>query len=49
MDALIATVNSVNSFCDSHGVPHIYTGGTERRAYGDFAMELVADIFEKRH
>ena len=49
MDALIATVNAVNSFCDAHGVPRIYTGSTERRAYGDYAMELVADIFTKHH
>ena len=24
-------------------------GGKNRRDYGDFAMELVADIFAKRH
>ena len=48
-DAFISSVNVVNRICDKHGVPRIYTGGTERRAYGDFAMEIVADIFEKRH
>lgn len=48
-DALISSVDAVNKICDAHGVPRIYTGGTERRAYGDFAMELVADIFTKRH
>ena len=49
MDAFIATVNAVNGCCDAHGVPRIYLGSTDRRAYGDFAMELVADIFAKRH
>ena len=48
-NAFISSVDAVNKICDAHGVPRIYTSGTERRAYGDFAMELVADIFEKRH
>lgn len=48
-NAFISSVDAVNKICDAHGVPHIYTGGTERRDYGDFAMELVADIFTKRH
>jgi hypothetical protein len=48
-NAFISSVDAVNKICDAHGVPRIYTGGTERRAYGDFAMELIADIFEKRH
>lgn len=48
-NAFISSVDAVNKICDDHGVPRIYTGGAERRAYGDFAMELVADIFEKRH
>lgn len=48
-NAFISSVDAVNKICDAHGVPHIYTGGTNRRDYGDFAMELVADIFAKRH
>ena len=48
-NSFISSVDAVNKICDAHGVPRIYTGGTERRAYGDFAMELVADIFAKRH
>ena len=48
-NAFISSVDAVNKICDAHGVPRIYTGSTERRAYGDFAMELVADIFAKRH
>ena len=48
-DAFISAVDAVNKICDVHGVPHIYTGGTERRAYGDFAMELIENIFEMRH
>ena len=48
-NAFISSVDAVNKICDAHGVPRIYTGGAERRAYGDFAIELVADIFEKRH
>ena len=48
-DAFISSVDAVNKICDAHGVPRIYTGGAERRAYGDFAMELVSDIFTNRH
>ena len=48
-NAFISSVDAVNKIFDTHGIPRIYTGGTERRAYGDFAMELIADIFEKRH
>jgi hypothetical protein len=48
-NAFISSVYAVNKICDAHSVPRIYIGGTERRAYGDFAMELIADIFEKRH
>lgn len=48
-DAFISSVNVVNRICDKHGIPRIYAGDTERRAYGDFAMELVADIFVHRH
>ncbi len=48
-DAFIASVNVVNRICDKHEFPHIYTGGDTRREYGDFAMELVTDIFAKRN
>lgn len=48
-NAFISSVDAVNKICDAHGVLHIYTGGTNRRDYGDFAMELVSDIFAKRH
>ena len=48
-NAFISSVDTVNKICDAHGGPRIYTGSTERRAYGDFAVELVADIFENRH
>lgn len=48
-NAFISSVDAVNKICDAHGIPHIYTGGSNRRDYGDFAMELVSDIFAKRH
>jgi hypothetical protein len=48
-NAFISSVDSVNKICDAHGVPRIYAGGQNRREYGDFAMELVADIFAKRN
>lgn len=48
-NAFISSVDAVNGICDAHGVPRIYTGGTVRREYGDFAMELVAEIFAQRH
>lgn len=47
-DAFISSVNIANRICDKYGVAHIYTGGEERRCYGDFAMEIVARIFENR-
>lgn len=48
-DMFIASVNTVNAICDAHAVPRIYTGGEARRSYGDFAMELVSDIFINRN
>ena len=48
-DALISSVDAVNKICDAHGVPRLYTGSTKRREYGDFAMNLIADIFSNRH
>ena len=44
----IASVDVVNKICDTHNVPRLYTGGSERREYGDFAMELVADVYKNR-
>ena len=48
-NAFIKSVESVNRICDKYNHPHIYTGSTERRAYGDFAFELVKGIFISRH
>lgn len=48
-DAFASSVNVVNRICDKHNTSRIYTGSAERRAYGGFAMELVADIFANRH
>lgn len=48
-NAFISSVDSVNRICDKYQLPRIYTGSTERRAYGDFALQLVTDIFENRH
>lgn len=47
-DALISQVNAVNRLCECVGVEKIYTGGEDRREYGDFAMELVNAIFGER-
>ena len=47
-DAFIASVNVVNRICDKHEFPRIYTGGDARREYGDFALELIGNIFAKR-
>lgn len=48
-NAFISSVDAVNKICDAHGVPRIYNGGTDCRAYGDFDMELIVDIFTNRH
>ncbi|MBQ3054614.1 MAG: DUF3232 domain-containing protein [Oscillospiraceae bacterium] len=47
-NALIATVNIVNRICDAHHLPRIYCGSEKRREYGDFAIELTAEIFNDR-
>lgn len=47
-NAFIASVGAVNRVCDKHGFPPIYTGAETRREYGDFAMAIVSEIFEKR-
>lgn len=47
-NALIANVDIVNRICEMCGQPPIYTGGSARREYGDFAFALVKEIFEAR-
>lgn len=47
-DALISYVDIVNRLCVAHDYPPIYTGGEARREYGDFAIQLVNEIFEIR-
>ena len=47
-NGLISNVNIVNRICAMHGLPEIYTGDSERRHYGDFAQELVNEIFNQR-
>ncbi len=48
-NSFISLVNSVNRLCDKKKLSRVYTGGEERRAYGDFAMEIVRTIFEARN
>ena len=47
-NSLIARVNAVNRICDAHGLPRLYNGDEQRRHYGDFAIELVNEIFTMR-
>ncbi len=47
-DALIAAVNACNRYCEAHGVPAIYSGGTSRREYGDYALQLAEELFINR-
>ena len=47
-NALISEVNIVKRICVNHGQKMIYEGDNERRHYGDFAMELTAEIFGER-
>ena len=48
-NALIAYVNIVNRICTAHNRNPIYVGPTDlRRAYGDFAIQLVGEIFANR-
>ena len=48
-NALISATNIVNRRCEAHGLPPIYTGPKDvRRSYGDFAIELVDEIFKNR-
>ena len=47
-NSLISRVDIVNRICAAHNLPPIYTGDSQRRHYGDFALELVKEIFENR-
>lgn len=47
-ESLMTKVNIVNRICANHGMEPIYTGGSHRRQYGDFALELVTEIFVGR-
>lgn len=47
-NSLIAGTDIVNRLCKNHGLPLIYTGDSLRRHYGDFALALVAEVFERR-
>ena len=47
-DSLIASINIVNRICEAHGFDVLYTGDSLRRHYGDFALELVCEIFNQR-
>ena len=47
-NALIDAVNIVNRICACHNIEPIYQGDTVRRHYGDFALELVTEIFADR-
>ena len=47
-DSLISSVDSCNRACVRAGAPSIYTGGTERRDYGDYALQLVEALFDER-
>lgn len=48
-NSLIAITDIVNRLCNNHGLPLIYTGDSVRRHYGDFALSLVAEVYEGRH
>ena len=47
-NSLISMVDTVNKLCECHNLPQIYTGDSNRRCYGDFALKLVAELFEGR-
>ena len=47
-EALITAVNIVNRIATSHNREPIYSGDSHRRHYGDFALELVTEIFVGR-
>lgn len=47
-NALIANVNAVNRISERLGVEKVYEGAEERSQYGDYALALVSDVFDKR-
>lgn len=47
-NALIANVNVVNRIGERLGVGKVYKGTEDRSQYGDYALALVSDIFNKR-
>lgn len=47
-NAFIGLVDAVNILCDQLGCERVYIGAPHRRAYGDFAFEIVEDLFENR-
>ena len=47
-NSLIAATDIVNRLCMNHDLPLIYTDDQVRRHYGDFALALVMEIYEKR-
>lgn len=47
-NAFIDAVNLANRLAESVNAEKIYTGSSERRAYGDFAFAIVKEIFESR-
>lgn len=47
-DALIVDVDLVNRICKLYDLAPVYTGSSERREYGNFAAQLVDEIFKNR-
>ena len=47
-EGMMSSVKSINDLCVRNRLPLIYTGDSERRHYGDFALALVKEIFEER-
>ena len=47
-NGFIGSVNVVNRICEIHNFPPIYTYEKHRRLYGDFALEIVDEIFTNR-
>ena len=48
-NAFIDAVNLANRLAESVDAEKIYTGSSERRAYGDFAFAIVKEVFENRN
>lgn len=45
---MMAKVNAVNRLCNNINAEAIYEGDEERSHYGDFAQDLVNEIFNER-